>query len=82
MQAQPTTMLDRFMPFGSYLSQRQNIFPGVHSGIWFERQNRKQLLKSGAVLLIRGRKWVDPAIFDAQVLEIARARAKRAQKAA
>ncbi|GCL61024.1 hypothetical protein [Pseudaquabacterium pictum] len=61
--------LDLMTP-ADYVAKRSQIFPGVESLRWFERQHRAELIECGAVLMPNGRKLVDPAAFDRAVVEI------------
>lgn len=53
-----------------YVAQRSQVFPGVESLRWFERQHRAELLERGAILMPNGRKLLDPEAFDRAVVEI------------
>lgn len=54
----------------AYVAERSQVFPGVESLRWFERQHRAELIERGAILMPAGRKLVDPAAFDRAVVEI------------
>ena len=60
-----------------YVATRPQVFPGPESLRWFERQHRAELVDKGAILLVNGRKLVNPAAFDAAVLEIGKRLATR-----
>lgn len=53
-----------------YVADRPQVFPGVESLRWFERQHRAELIERGAILMPNGRKLVDPAAFDSAVRDI------------
>lgn len=53
-----------------YVAARPQVFPGVESLRWFERQHRAELIERGAILMPNGRKLVDPAAFDSAVRDI------------
>lgn len=53
-----------------YVAQRSQVFPGVESLRWFERQHRAELIERGAILMPNGRKLLDPEAFDRAVVEI------------
>jgi hypothetical protein len=67
-----------------YVAARSQIFPGVESLRWFERQHRDELIQCGAILMPNGRKLVDPDAFDRAVVEIGKrmANARRHRGAA
>jgi hypothetical protein len=65
--ATPTLHL---LTIAQYVAERPQIFPGVESLRWFERQHRVELIEAGAVLMPNGRKLVDPAAFDMAVVKI------------
>lgn len=67
-----------------YAAERPQIFPGVESLRWFERQHRAELIQCGAILMPNGRKLVDPVAFDRAVVEIGKrmAGARKQRRAA
>ena len=61
-----------------YVQQRP-FFESMESWRWFERSNRTELVRTGALLMPTGRKLVDPAAFDLVVVEVGKRRAAKAQ---
>lgn len=59
----------------AYVAERPQVFAGVESLRWFERQHRAELIERGAILMPAGRKLVDPAAFDRAVVEIGKRQA-------
>ena len=57
---------------------REHIFPSETSLEWTCRKHRAELIREGALLLVSGRRMVNPPVFDAVVLAAAR-RAMAAQ---
>jgi hypothetical protein len=51
-----------------YGAKRGNVFPSKTSMAWFVRQHKEALVRSGALLMITGRWFVDAERFDAYVL--------------
>lgn len=60
-----------------YVASRKHIFPSTESLRWFERQHRAELLNLGAILLIAGRRFINPTVFDAAVMAIGKRMAER-----
>jgi hypothetical protein len=52
-----------------YADARQHIFPSTTSMTWFIRQHRVELVHNGALLMIAGRWFAEPAAFDSYILE-------------
>ena len=52
-----------------------HVFPSVASLLWFERVNRAELLKAGAIVEIAGRKMFRGSAFVTKALEIGARRA-------
>lgn len=48
------------------------IWPSIWGWAWIERQHRDELVKAGAVMILRGKKLVDPAVCDEIVMGSAR----------
>ena len=63
-----------------YRVDREHIFPSATSLEWTCRKHRAELVREGALLLIGGRRMVNPSLFDAVILNAAR-RAMAAQVA-
>ena len=69
------TTINQALPLvtpAEYVADRPQVFPGVESLRWFERQHRAELIERGAILMPNGRKLVDPAAFDSAVRDIGR----------
>ena len=83
MQSQPTTTLAGCLPFGKYAAARPDVFPSIHSAIWFEWQNRARLAKKGATLIVRGSLWAKiPRVRSGDREDRTEKSAKRAQRVA
>ena len=57
---------------------REHIFPSPTSLEWTCRRLRAELVREGALLLIGGRRMVNPPVFDAVILNAARRAAQAA----
>ena len=60
----------KLMTLDAYRADRAHIFPSKSALDWFIRTRRDQLVKSKALLVLAGRKVIDPEVMDASVLEI------------
>lgn len=60
------------LPPSEYREARSHCFPSQNAFDWFVRCNRTEVLKSGALLKIAGRKMVDPSKMDEVVLNLAK----------
>lgn len=65
-----------------YRAEREHIFPSDASLEWFARQHRRALIAAGALLVIGGRRMVDPSTFDEVVLRVGHETARHAEEAA
>lgn len=61
-----------------YREGREHIFPSPTSLEWTCRRLRAELVREGALLVINGRRMVDPQVFDAVILNAARRAAQLA----
>ena len=57
---------------------RQHIFPSPTSLEWTCRRLRAELVREGALLVINGRRMIDPLVFDRVILDAARRAAQAA----
>jgi hypothetical protein len=64
-------------PLPEYGRDRAHIFPSQSSLEWFVRMNRNNLVENGALLVICGRRMVNPALFDDAVLRVGQSSALR-----
>lgn len=62
-------IVSSLMGLVDYGEKRSHLFPSVTSLAWFVRQNKEQLIERSALLMIAGRWFVSPAIFDSYILE-------------
>jgi hypothetical protein len=62
------TEVTQLVPLPEIREARQHIFPSAGSLDWFVRRNRNGLIEAGAILLLTGRWFADPAKFDAFML--------------
>jgi hypothetical protein len=65
----PSPLAD-LLRLDDYQRHTAHIFPGLESVRWYVRQHRNHLNRSGALLSIAGRLWVNRPKFDNCVLEI------------
>ncbi len=61
-----------------YREGRESVFPSATSLEWSCRKHRAELVREGALLLIGGRRMVDPPVFDRVILNAARRAAQAA----
>ncbi len=57
---------------------REHIFPSPTSLEWTCRRLRAELVREGALLVINGRRMIDPSVFDRVILNAARRAAQTA----
>lgn len=67
-----TSPLARFMHSHAYQGARTYIWATRPAFDWFLRRNRTRLVQRGALVMIRGAWHVDPEVFDAETVAIAR----------
>ena len=60
-----------------YGSAREHVFPSRSSLEWFVRVHRRHLIEQGALLVICGRRMVNPDVFDTVVLRVGQQSAAR-----
>ena len=70
--------LQGLRPLPQYREGREHIFPSDSSLEWTCRKHRRELVEAGALLLIGGRRMVNPPVFDAVILNAARRAAQAA----
>jgi hypothetical protein len=70
--------LQGLRPLPQYREGREYIFPSDSSLEWTCRKHRRELVEAGALLLIGGRRMIDPPVFDAVILNAARRAAQAA----
>ena len=58
-----------------YVADRQAFFPSRLSFDWQVRTHRRELLRAGALLVVNGRRMVNPPVFDQVLIEAAQRRA-------
>jgi hypothetical protein len=61
--------IEALVPLAQYQQSRAHLFPSIESLRWFARKHRPELNQAAAILQIAGRVNVNPAAFDAVVLE-------------
>jgi hypothetical protein len=67
--AAPSPLAD-LQKLDAYQQRTAHIFPGIESIRWYVRQHRDELVRSGALLTIAGRHWVNVPKFDRCVLAL------------
>ncbi|MEB0056494.1 hypothetical protein [Variovorax sp. LG9.2] len=65
----PSSLAD-LQKLDEYQRSTSHIFPGIQSIRWYVRQHREDLVRSGALLTIAGRHWVQPVKFDRCVIAL------------
>ena len=70
--------LEGLVPLATCFAQLPHIFPAKASGDWFVRQNKAELVRAGALVMLAGRWMASPQKFDAAVLQIGMRAAERA----
>lgn len=60
-----------------YQASRKQLFPTPTSLAWFMRQHRQELVKAGALLIVAGRKVLDPVKTDGVVVAVGRRAARK-----
>lgn len=73
---EPMARLEALAP-DDYRAARAQIFPSNDSFRWFCRQNRSELVSSGALISPTGRNLVQPDAFDRVVLAVGMRRARK-----
>jgi hypothetical protein len=72
--------LEALLTFAEYQERRSRQFPSLESFRWYTRLHSVELIKAEALLLIAGRKFINPAACDKVVaangLKLARERAE------
>ena len=69
-------MLEKLILKNEYRAARGKIFPTECSFGWYIRQRKDALIEAGAMLMIAGRWFVDPDVFDAFVVTYGKNEAK------
>lgn len=64
-------------PMQVFWESHRQFFPSEGSLTWFVREHKAQLVKTGALLLMRGAWHVDELLFEQQMVAIARAEAAK-----
>jgi len=72
-----TAIAQALVPLVAYQESRANLFVSIESIRWFVRQQQRELIDSGALLMVAGRHMVSPQQFDAVVLDSGKRRASR-----
>jgi hypothetical protein len=70
--------LSRLRTLADYQSERSHVFPSESSLQWFVRRHKAALVDSGALLMLAGRKVVEPQAFDRVVMKVGMQSARRA----
>lgn len=71
------TLLSGMRKLPEYRQNRTHVFQSEGSLAWFVRQNRGRLIEAGALVLLAGTWHANEVPFDAVVLEVGEAAAKR-----
>lgn len=66
--------LAQLMKPPAYRAARASVFASDFALDWYIRQNRDALFQAGALLMITGRKWINPTKFDQAVIELGSAK--------
>lgn len=64
--------LARIKHWHAYQESRTETWATRTQFDWFRRRHCARLVKAGALLVLRGAWHVDPVLFDAEVIDIAR----------
>ncbi|MDP3819908.1 MAG: hypothetical protein Q8R33_00385 [Burkholderiales bacterium] len=72
-----STPLSPVKPLQAFWETHRQFFPSEGSLSWFVREHKAQLVKSGALLLMRGSWNVNETVFEQTMVEIARADAAK-----
>lgn len=67
-------LLEQVTPPEDYLRGRERIFPSMNALQWFIRANRDTLEAVGAILMLRGQRYLHAERFDQAVLSIGSAK--------
>jgi hypothetical protein len=73
-----TGPLASLVPLAEYGEARHQVFPSASSMAWFVRQHKSELVERGAILMIAGRWFVEPSVFDAYIVEHGKTAARAA----
>lgn len=55
-----------------YQQDRAHVFPSKHALEWFARKHRVELVDCGALLVLAGKRFVNPPLFDRCAVAIGR----------
>lgn len=64
--------LEDLVPLEEYRQSRTVIFRSQTGLEWLIRHNRNRLTRAGALLVLGGRRFANPPVFDREVLAIGR----------
>ena len=70
------TDISQLMTVVEYGAARPHIFRSDTSFQWFVRQHRAELIERGALVVLAGRRMVNPRVADAVVLSVGAAAAR------
>jgi len=65
------------IPMPAYVEQVSHLMPSLSSFQWWLRDNRPRAVEAGALLLVRGRYYVNPAKMTACIAEAGQEAARR-----
>lgn len=71
-----TEAISSLLTVRQYREQREHIFPSESSFDWFSRHHRRELVEAGALLVIAGRRMVNPSAADRVVAHVGQATAQ------
>ena len=66
--------LSNLMSPADFWSIARHVFPTKAALEWFLRRNRRRLILAGALVTINRRLFLDMPVFEAEAIEICRAR--------
>lgn len=68
-------MSERLLTVAEWVALRPDLYPAEHAFDWRWRVHKRIYIEAGAVLLIGGRRMIDPSACERVELEIGRAEA-------
>lgn len=62
-----------------YREAREHVFRSESSAEWFVRRYQRKLVEAGALLVVCGRRMIDPQVADPLIVAIAREHAQKSE---